>query len=97
MLKCTRSRGTAVKVTFTLAPSLVDQPVSVVGDFNGWDPLANPLKKRSNGTRSVVVEVPAGHTIRFKYLAADGRWFCDPEADTVVHEEYHTVDSLLIV
>jgi len=97
MLKCTKSRGTAVKVTFTLASSQIDQPVSVLGDFNGWDPLANPLRKRSNGTRSAVVEVPAGRTMRFKYLAADGSWFCDPETDTVVHDEYHTVDSLLIV
>ena len=88
MLKCSKATGgSAVKVTFALPADQIDQPVSVLGDFNNWDPLANPLKKRSNGTRSAVVEVPV----------ADGTWFCDPEADAVVHDEYQVVDSLLTV
>ena len=89
-----------VKVTFALPAAEiaeVAQPVSVLGDFNNWDPYAHPLKKRSNGTCSAVVEVPAGSAFRFKYLAADGTWFCDPEAEAVVHDEYQVVDSLLVV
>jgi 1,4-alpha-glucan branching enzyme len=98
MLTCTNARrGKAVKVTFALPAAEVDQPVSVLGDFNGWDPMANPLKKRSNGTRSTTVEVPAGQAFRFKYLAGDGSWFCDPDTASVIHDEYHTVDSLLVV
>jgi 1,4-alpha-glucan branching enzyme len=98
MLKCSPARGSdTVKVTFTLPTAEFEQPVSVLGDFNGWDPHAHPLKKRSNGTRSAVVEVPAGQQVRFKYLASGGEWFCDPDADTVVHDEYHTLDSLLVV
>jgi 1,4-alpha-glucan branching enzyme len=102
MLKTTaRKSGTTkqalVKVTFALPSDDVAQPVSVLGDFNNWDPFAHPMKKRSNGTCSAVVEVPAGSAFRFKYLAADGTWFCDPEADAVVHDEYHVVDSLLVV
>ena len=102
MLKTIASKtGTAkhpfVKVTFALPADEVAQPVSVLGDFNNWDPYANPMKKRSNGTCSAVVEVPAGSAFRFKYLAADGTWFCDPEAEAVVHDEYQVVDSLLVV
>jgi len=98
MLKCTPTHGSdAVKITFALPAADVDQPVSVLGDFNGWDPYATPLKKRSNGTFSASIEVPVGHPVRFKYLAGDGRWFCDPDADTIEHDEYHTVDSLLVV
>lgn len=97
MLKHTKGRGDVVKVTFALTASDTDQPVSVLGDFNGWDPLAHPLKKRSNGTRSATVELPQGQAFRFKYLAADGTWFCDPDATAVVHDELHTVDSLLEV
>ena len=98
MLKYTPARGgNAVKITFALPATDVEQPVSVLGDFNDWDPFANPLKKRSNGTFSASVEVPAGQTLRFKYLASDGNWFCDPDADTVVHDEYATVDSLVVV
>ena len=61
-----------VKVTFALPIVDADLPTSVVGDFNGWDPLAHPLKKRSNGTRSVTVEVPAGATLPLQ--VPGGRW-----------------------
>lgn len=82
MLTCRSSAsGDLVKVTFALPLTDVPDPVSVVGDFNGWDPFAHPLKKRSNGTRSVSVEVPAGTAYEFKYLADGGGWFCDPCAD----------------
>ncbi len=103
MLKTTSAKngsstsGDRVKVTFALPADEVALPVSVLGDFNDWDPHAHPLKKRSNGTCSAVVELPAGSAFRFKYLAADGTWFCDPDAEAVVHDEYHVVDSLLVV
>ena len=97
MLRCTSAdRGAAVKVTFALPMTDADQPVSVLGDFNGWDAEAHPMKKRSNGTRSATVEVPAGATLRFKYLAADGTWFCDPDAGTVP-SPFDTMDSLVTV
>ena len=85
----------AVKVTFALPVDEIDQAVSVVGDFNAWDPYAHPLKKRSNGTRSVSVELAAGSLVRFKYLTADGAWLTDPDAEQVPNETYGTVDSLL--
>ena len=64
MIKRAPANG-AIKVTFALPVDDVDQAVSVVGDFNAWDPMAHPLRKRSNGTRSVSVELPAGEAVRF--------------------------------
>jgi 1,4-alpha-glucan branching enzyme len=96
MFKRSKTEG-AVRVTFALDAAVFPQPVSVLGDFNGWDPLAHPLKKRRNGTLSATVELPVGQTVRFKYLAGDGSWFCDPVADTVTNDDNHTVDSLLVV
>ncbi len=82
MIKLANLTGSdTVKITFALPLEQADQPVSVVGDFNGWDPLAHPLKKRSNGTRSVTVEAPANAEYRFKYLADGGGWFCEPDAE----------------
>ena len=95
MLRCTSARGDAVKVTFALPMSELDQPVSVLGDFNGWDPMAHPLKKRSNGTRSVTVEMTAGTDYEFKYLTEGGQWFCDPDADLVEVPEFHVHNSLV--
>jgi 1,4-alpha-glucan branching enzyme len=74
-------RDDLVKVTFVLP---VDQPagaVSVVGDFNDWDPFAHPLRKRTNGTRSATVKVPAGAQLHFRYLAEGGMWFDDDAAE----------------
>ena len=76
--RSTLAGGEAVKVTFAVAD---DRPVSVVGDFNGWDPGAHPLRRRSNGTRSVVVQLPPSATFRFRYLADGGDWFDDTAAD----------------
>ena len=88
---------TTVKVTFALPLEVAELPTSVVGDFNGWNPLAHPLKLRSNGTRSVSVQVPAGGTYHFKYLAADGSWFCDPVADDYEPNDFAEVNSVLRV
>jgi 1,4-alpha-glucan branching enzyme len=85
----------SLKVTFVLPASEPARPVSVLGSFNGWDPLVHPLKRRSNGTRSVTVEVPAGNVFEFKYLADGGEWFCDPDADAVEVAEYSVHNSLL--
>jgi len=78
------SNGSAsTSVTFCLPVDEIDQAVSVVGDFNGWDPLVHPLKKRSNGTRSVKVALEPGRSYRFKYLTEDGSWLTDPDVGTV--------------
>ncbi len=69
-----------VKVTFTLTS---EAPVSVVGDFNEWNPLTHPLKQRTNGTRSVAVVFPPGTRTTFRYLEDGGRFFDDPDADAL--------------
>jgi hypothetical protein len=63
--------------------AIADEPsgaVSVVGDFNDWDPFAHPLRRRANGTRSAAVTVAAGARLRFRFLAEGGIWFNDETA-----------------
>ncbi|TFV87007.1 isoamylase early set domain-containing protein [Blastococcus sp. CT_GayMR16] len=74
-----------VIVTFTLDDT-IPGPMSVVGDFNDWTPGAHVLRKSSNGTRSVAVTLPAGQSVRFRYLADGGHWFDDPQADAQEQE-----------
>ncbi len=74
------TRRGEVRVTFELPATEPAGTVSVVGDFNDWDPYAHPLRKRSNGLRSAAVTVPAGTTLRFRYLAEGGIWFDDETA-----------------
>jgi 1,4-alpha-glucan branching enzyme len=70
----------AVRVTFVLPAAEPVGAVSVVGDFNDWNPYAHPLRKRANGIRSAAVTLPAGATLRFRYLAEGGVWFDDETA-----------------
>lgn len=76
----------ATKVQFVLADDVHEGPVSAVGTFNGWDPRKHRLVRRSNGTRSVSVAVPAGEPVTFRYLGSGGVWFDDPEVAHHSHE-----------
>jgi 1,4-alpha-glucan branching enzyme len=77
-------RDGTVRVTFALP---IDNPggaVSVVGNFNDWNPYTHPLRKRANQTRSAAVTVRAGSTLHFRYLGEGGVWF-DDETVSVPH------------
>jgi hypothetical protein len=83
-----------VKLTFSLA---LDRPVSVVGDFNGWDPAAHPLRPRTNGRRSVVVTLPPGSRHAFRYLADGGHFFDDEHADLIEDNGYGGTHGVLVL
>jgi len=83
MVKTTKlGKDGMVRVTFTLPADEPDVAVSVVGDFNEWNPHAHPLRRRANRIRSASVTVPPGSTIRFRYLAEGGIWFDDETVGT---------------
>lgn len=69
--------------------------VSVVGDFNGWDPFVHPLKPRSNGTRSVSVTLPVSQRFAFKYLDEHGQWLDDDAAHEYVDNGAGGVNSVV--
>ncbi|GII94507.1 glycoside hydrolase family 13 [Sinosporangium siamense] len=73
-----------VTVVFTL-PAGTSGHVSVVGDFNNWDPHTDPMGPGPGDRPTAVVQIPYGSTVVFRYLAEGGLWFDDPEADS--HDE----------
>ncbi len=81
MIKRQATSNGKVKVTFSLPLDMAPSATSVTGDFNDWNPLATPMKKRSNGTRSASIELEAGSATCFKYLADGGSWFNDPDVE----------------
>jgi len=93
LIKTTKpGRGGTIRVTFTLPADEPRGAVSVVGDFNDWNPFVHPLRRRANGTRSAAVTVPAGSMLRFRYLAEGGVWFDDETAPA-----HHGQDATLTV
>ncbi|MCP3936202.1 MAG: isoamylase [Actinomycetia bacterium] len=87
------TKADQVTVTFSLDET---RPVSVVGDFNEWDPLVTPLKKRSNGLRSAAVKVPTGSELRFRYLVDGGEFQDEPEADRIEPNGYGQSHSVVL-
>jgi 1,4-alpha-glucan branching enzyme len=80
LIKKSKLFGNKTRVTFCLPPGAPDGPVSVVGTFNGWEPGQHELKPRRDGTRTISVPLPPGR-YSFRYLASDGLWFDDEQAD----------------
>jgi 1,4-alpha-glucan branching enzyme len=83
MITRRRTPGTeTVSVTFSV-PSAADggPALSVVGDFNGWDPTANPLRSRISGPPRTTVRLQAGQIYRFRYVTDTGRRLDDDTAD----------------
>lgn len=78
------SDGEQLLITFLLEPDQPPGAVSVVGSFNDWAPGRHQLQSDADDPmRRVTVAVPYGEEVHFRYLAADGLWFDDPDADDV--------------
>lgn len=69
--------------------------VSLVGDFNAWDPAAMPMQRSENGiwVRDVVLE-PGRHVYAF-YV--DGALQVDPSAPRAAEDDFGIPSSALIV
>lgn len=96
MLKKTPlASGKKVKVTFEL-PANGAATASVVGDFNGWDKAANPLKPRKkDGVFAGSINLPIGQVYQFRYWIDDRRWENDWAADDYVPNGFGEDNSVL--
>ena len=96
MLKRRKISGSnTVKVSFILPADDSRLPASVVGDFNEWDPSADPMIRRSNGTYSAVVSLIADASYLFRYRSEDGTWFNDDAADGYEPNVHGSTDCLV--
>jgi len=71
------------------------QNVSLVGDFNNWDPKAHPMVRGPDGAWTIRIEVRHGHH-RYAFLA-DGQLLLDPQAMGVARNDQGQRVSLLAV
>lgn len=67
------------------------EQISVVGDFNGWNPKMTPMSREENGYWSARLNLKDG-VYKFRYLANGGQWFTDYAAHGI-----ECADSLVIV
>jgi hypothetical protein len=91
------------------APILGDQPVafsldapaasrvSLVGDFNNWDPSATPLEQVSAGGRwqTVVPLIPGRY--QFTFVIDGNQWVRDPALPQAVGDDFGQPTSVITV
>lgn len=70
--------------------------IAIVGDFNDWNPEANVMKALKDGSFSHTVELPAGATYQFRYLADNSRWFNEAEADAQAGTAFGDAENSVI-
>lgn len=69
--------------------------VFLIGDFNGWEPTANPMNRMPDGGWVLRLELPHGH---HQYLfLVDGKPVLDPNAMGKVHNERNETVSLIAI
>lgn len=69
--------------------------VSLVGDFNGWNPAAHPMKQGPDRSWTVQVEIKRGHH-RYAFHV-DGVLTLDPNAMGVTRNDQNERVSLMSV
>jgi len=69
--------------------------VSVIGDFNGWEPSANPMKRQPDGAWMTQIPLSHGHHQYLFYV--DGSAYLDPRAQGVARTPQGERVSLLAI
>ncbi len=78
------------KVTFMFSKEICEnfEEISVLGDFNNWDPDKHKFShKHSDGSSSIEIVFETGKEYQFRYLCDGQIWLNEPEADkqTLTH------------
>lgn len=70
--------------------------VHVVGDFNGWNPGATPMKRLKKGAFNVVVDLEPGRAYEFRYLLNGRDWVNDSSAEQYVPTPFGDAENCVI-
>lgn len=69
--------------------------VSLVGDFNDWDPARAPMQP-AHGVWATVIALPPGR-YRYAFLVNGVEWRADPAAPHAADDEFDTPSSVVTV
>ena len=92
--KFLKSKSTC-EVTFQLPEQIEAKKASVAGEFNNWDPTANPLKK-VKGVWKTTLKLEQGHEYQYRYFVNDDQWLNDHDADKYVPNHIDGDNSVVV-
>lgn len=84
-----------IHVTFELPAWIWATQITVVGDFNQWNPTALPMQCINGEQWQAEIELPYGGCYEFRYWV-DGRWMTDYQTDSVAGHVYPSINSVLV-
>jgi diguanylate cyclase (GGDEF)-like protein len=86
----------ASDVTFRYRPEpgSAVRSCSVVGNFNGWDPMADPMNAQEDGTFWLHVGLIPG-TYEYKFVVNHDTWIADPLAAERISDNYWGYNSIV--
>ena len=86
------------KVTFRLPKAAAPDAnkVTLVGEFNGWDEAATPMKRLKNGSFSATLDLETGRSYRFRYLIDGQTWENDWDAQDYEPSPYAGTDNSIV-
>jgi hypothetical protein len=88
--------GRSCRVTFKIpAGQAAARSVVVLGEWNGWNADATPMKRGKDGSWSATVTMETGRPYRFRYLFDGRHWANDDGADAAVHNVFGSQDSVV--
>lgn len=70
--------------------------VTVAGTFNNWDPKANPMEEKEQGTWETEIKVPPGRH-EYKFVVNGTQWLTDPDNPNKTPDPYGGFNSVVIV
>ena len=83
------------QVTFELPKDIQAKKVSLVGEFNGWNESADPLKKTKSVWKTTL-ELEKGREYQFRYLVNGEEWYNDDAADKYVPNNINGENSVVV-
>ncbi len=87
--------GANMRARNFICNALQAKQVSLVGDFNKWNPRANPMQQGADGAWTIRVELKHGHH-RYAYHV-DGELVLDPQAMGITRDDHGQRVSLIAV
>jgi len=72
------------------------ESVSLVGNFNNWDPAVNPMKKLKNGDFTLTLNLTTERNYQFRYLVDGHKWVNDKDADQIVDAPFPNAENSMI-
>ena len=88
------------KVTFTVPKEIGDRfhVLSLVGDFNYWDPKENIFSETGkDGTYSISVVFDSNNEYQFRYLGGGVHWFNEHEADGEIATYFPGANNSVVI